>query len=38
MLDRKARIPRIVTLDWVRESWKEKTLLDEESKHLGIFE
>lgn len=26
----KAKIPRIVTPEWVSESWKEKTLLDEE--------
>ncbi|WEW60983.1 DNA ligase (ATP) [Emydomyces testavorans] len=24
------KIPHIVTVDWVKESWKEKTLLDEE--------
>ena len=26
----KSKLPRIVTSDWVSESWKEKTLLDEE--------
>lgn len=26
----RARLPRIVAVDWVEESWKEKTLLDEE--------
>jgi DNA ligase-4 len=31
-ISRKSRLPRIVTLNWVRESWKEKTLLDEESE------
>jgi hypothetical protein len=35
--NRKLRIPRIVTLDWVRESWREKTLLDEESEYLIRF-
>lgn len=33
---RKSRIPRLVTLDWICESWKEKTLLDEESMHRQI--
>lgn len=28
---RKSRIPHLVTIDWIRDSWKEKTLLDEES-------
>lgn len=25
-------LPRVVTVDWVHDSWKEKTLLDEERK------
>ena len=28
----KGRLPRIVTTAWVKESWQEKTLLDEERK------
>ena len=28
----RARIPRFVTVEWVEESWREKTLLDEEGK------
>jgi DNA ligase-4 len=28
--ERRGRIPRIVKVDWVEESWKEGTLLDEE--------
>lgn len=28
-LAKKKRLPRVVTLDWVKESWKEKTRLDE---------
>jgi DNA ligase-4 len=32
--DRRTCIPRIVTIDWVDQSWNEKTLLDEESKWL----
>jgi DNA ligase-4 len=27
---KKQRLPRLVTMEWVLESWKEKTLLDEE--------
>lgn len=27
---RRKRLPRIVTLDWIEQSWVEKTLLDEE--------
>lgn len=27
---RRARIPRFVTVEWIEESWREKTLLDEE--------
>ena len=26
------RLPRLVTVDWIEQSWKEKTLLDEERK------
>ena len=26
------RLPRLVTVNWVEQSWKEKTLLDEERK------
>lgn len=26
------RLPRIVTIDWIEQSWAEQTLLDEESK------
>lgn len=29
-ISRRSKIPRIVTVDWVEESWKEKTRLDEE--------
>jgi len=29
-LTRRERIPRIVTFDWIEESWAERTLLDEE--------
>ena len=29
-ISKKAKIPRIVRLEWVEESWAEKTLLDEE--------
>ena len=28
------RLPRIVTIEWVEQSWQEKTLLDEESMHV----
>ena len=31
-LDRFKRLPRLVTINWVEQSWKEKTLLDEERK------
>ena len=31
-IDRFKRLPRIVTVNWVEQSWKEKTLLDEERK------
>ena len=31
-IDRFKRLPRLVTVDWVEQSWKEKTLLDEERK------
>ena len=34
IFDRRTRLPRIVTFDWVDQSWNEKTLLDEESKWL----
>lgn len=27
---RRKRLPRIVTLDWIEQSWEAKTLLDEE--------
>ena len=27
---RHARLPRLVTVEWIEESWKEQTLLDEE--------
>ncbi|KAF2838289.1 ATP-dependent DNA ligase [Patellaria atrata CBS 101060] len=30
-----SRIPRIVPLDWVRDSWTEKTLLDESRYHVS---
>lgn len=29
---RRKRLPRLVTVDWVEQSWKERTLLDEERK------
>ena len=29
-IDRFKRLPRLVTVNWVEQSWKEKTLLDEE--------
>jgi DNA ligase-4 len=29
-ISKRGRLPRVVTLDWVEESWKEATLLDEE--------
>ena len=32
LIDRFKRLPRLVTVDWVEQSWKEKTLLDEERK------
>ena len=28
------RLPRIVTIEWVEQSWHEKTLLDEESMNV----
>ena len=31
-IDRFKRLPRLVTVNWVEQSWKEKTLLDEERK------
>jgi DNA ligase-4 len=31
------RIPHLVTVEWVEDSWKEKTLLDEESMHMPLF-
>jgi DNA ligase-4 len=34
IFDRRTCLPRIVTFDWVDQSWNEKTLLDEESKWL----
>jgi hypothetical protein len=34
IFDRRTCLPRIVTVDWVDQSWNEKTLLDEESKWL----
>ena len=41
IFDRRTCLPRIVTFDWVDQSWNEKTLLDEESKWLplswGVF-
>ncbi|TID18225.1 DNA ligase 4 [Venturia nashicola] len=33
----KSRIPRLVTMDWIRESWKEDSLLDEESAHVEVL-
>ncbi|OWO99283.1 DNA ligase I, ATP-dependent family protein [Marssonina coronariae] len=33
-ISRLARIPRLVGLDWVRDSWAERTLLDEERYEL----
>lgn len=30
MAYRRKRLPRIVMLDWVEQSWEAKTLLDEE--------
>ena len=32
---RKGKVPHVVSLEWVEESWKEKTLLDEESMFPG---
>ncbi len=29
---RRKRLPRLVTVDWVEQSWEERTLLDEERK------
>lgn len=26
------RLPRLVTIDWIEQSWQEKTLLHEERK------
>lgn len=31
MSGRRKKLPRMVRTEWVLESWKEKTLLDEES-------
>lgn len=31
-IDRFKRLPRLVTVNWVEQCWKEKTLLDEERK------
>lgn len=31
-IDRFHRLPRLVTVNWVEQSWKEKALLDEERK------
>ena len=31
-VDRFKRLPRLVTINWVEQSWKAKTLLDEERK------
>lgn len=33
-VDRRKRLPRIVSLDWIEQSWSEKTLLDEEREDL----
>jgi len=33
-LRRITRVPRIVTEEWIQQSWAEKTLLDEERKLL----
>jgi len=30
LVSTRARLPRIVNVDWIEESWAEKTLLDEE--------
>lgn len=30
------KVPHIVTVDWVEESWKSRTLLDEESKSYNV--
>ena len=32
-LDSRSRIPHLVTLDWVQQSWAERTLLDEEREY-----
>ena len=29
---RRNRLPRLVTVEWIEQSWREKTLLDEERK------
>lgn len=34
--DRRKRLPRIVSLDWIEQSWSEKTLLDEEREDLAL--
>lgn len=34
--DRRKRQPRIVSLDWVEQSWREKTLLDEERENSAL--
>ena len=31
-LSRRKRLPRLVTVDWIEQSWAERTLLDEERK------
>ena len=30
VFDSRTRLPRLVTVDWIEQSWKEDTLLDEE--------
>lgn len=29
-VDSRQRLPRLVTLEWIEQSWAEKTVLDEE--------
>ena len=37
MSDRGLKVPHIVSIEWIEQSWKEKTLLDEESKFCPLF-
>lgn len=36
-LSNRKKLPHIVTVDWIEESWKERTLLDEERKFSTIL-